>query len=41
LLVRLQGVGGDSPATKPKGGQFLLQAKAPHDNPFDRYTLGP
>jgi hypothetical protein len=29
------------PATKPKGGQFLLHAKALHGNPFDGHTLGP
>ena len=40
LRVRLQGVGGD-PATKPKGGQFVLQAKALHANLFDGHTLGP
>jgi hypothetical protein len=28
------------PPTKPKGGQFVLQAKARHDNPFDGHTLG-
>jgi IS5 family transposase len=30
-----------TPATKPKGGQFVLLTKALHGNPFDRYTLGP
>jgi IS5 family transposase len=30
-----------TPATKPKGGQFVLDAKAPHGNPFDGHTLGP
>jgi transposase, IS5 family len=29
------------PATKPKGGQFVLHAKALHGNPFDGHTLGP
>ena len=29
------------PATKPKGGQFALHAKALHANPFDGHTLGP
>jgi transposase, IS5 family len=28
-------------ATKPKGGQFVLQAKALHGNPFDGHTLSP
>jgi IS5 family transposase len=28
-------------ATKPKGGQFVLHAKALHGNPFDGHTLGP
>src|SRR5689334_4827269 len=37
---RLQGVGGD-PGYKPKGGRFLLHAKALHGNPFDGHTLGP
>lgn len=27
-------------ATKPKGGQFVLHAKALHGNPFDGHTLG-
>jgi IS5 family transposase len=27
--------------TKPKGGQFVLHAKALHGNPFDGHTLGP
>ena len=30
-----------TPATKPKGGQFVLHAKAVHGNPFDGHTLGP
>jgi transposase, IS5 family len=30
-----------TPATKPKGGQFALHAKALHGNPFDGHTLGP
>jgi IS5 family transposase len=30
-----------TPATKPKGGQFVLHAKALHGNPFDGDTLGP
>jgi len=30
-----------TPATKPKGGQFVLYAKALHGNPFDGHTLGP
>jgi IS5 family transposase len=28
-------------ATAPKGGQFVLHAKALHGNPFDGHTLGP
>ena len=28
-------------ATKPKGGQFVLHAKALRSNPFDGHTLGP
>ena len=28
-------------ATKPKGGQFVLHAKALHGSPFDGHTLGP
>jgi IS5 family transposase len=28
-------------ATKPKGGQFVLHAKALHGNPFDGHTLRP
>jgi IS5 family transposase len=27
------------PVTRPKGGQFVLQAKALHGNPFDGHTL--
>jgi hypothetical protein len=30
-----------SPATAPKGGQFVLHAKALHGNPYDGHTLGP
>lgn len=30
-----------TPVTKPKGGQFLLHAKALHGNPYDGHTLGP
>jgi transposase, IS5 family len=30
-----------TPATKPKGGQFVLHAKALHGTPFDGHTLGP
>jgi hypothetical protein len=30
-----------TPVTSPKGGQFLLHAKALHDNPYDGHTLGP
>ena len=30
-----------TPATKPKGGRFVLHAKALHGNPFDGHTLGP
>ncbi len=29
------------PVTKPKGGQFVLHAKALHGNPYDGHTLGP
>ncbi len=29
-----------TPVTQPKGGQFLLHAKALHGNPFDGHTLG-
>jgi IS5 family transposase len=28
-------------ATRPRGGQFVLHAKALHGNPFDGHTLGP
>ena len=30
-----------TPVTSPKGGQFVLHAKALHGNPFDGRTLGP
>lgn len=30
-----------TPLTSPKGGQFVLHAKALHGNPFDGHTLGP
>jgi transposase, IS5 family len=30
-----------TPVTKPKGGQFVLHAKALSGNPFDGHTLGP
>src|SRR6185312_15737667 len=30
-----------TPVTQPKGGQFVLYAKALHGNPFDGHTLGP
>lgn len=30
-----------TPVTQPKGGQFVLHAKALHGNPFDGSTLGP
>ncbi len=30
-----------TPVTKPKGGQFVLHAKALHGGPFDGHTLGP
>ena len=30
-----------TPVTRPKGGQFVLHAKALHGNPFDGRTLGP
>jgi transposase, IS5 family len=29
-----------TPATKPKGGQFVLHAMALHTNPLDGHTLG-
>ena len=30
-----------TPATTPKGGQFVLHAKALHGNPYDGHTLAP
>jgi transposase, IS5 family len=30
-----------TPVTDPKGGQFVLHAKALHGNPYDGHTLGP
>ena len=30
-----------TPVTAPKGGQFVLHAKALHGNPFDGHSLGP
>ena len=30
-----------TPVTKPKGGQFVLHARALHGNPYDGHTLGP
>jgi transposase, IS5 family len=30
-----------TPVTQPKGGQFVLHAKALHGNPYDGRTLGP
>ena len=30
-----------TPVAAPKGGQFVLHAKALHGNPFDGNTLGP
>src|SRR5215218_1560679 len=30
-----------TPITQPKGGQFVLHARALHGNPFDGHTLGP
>ncbi len=30
-----------TPVTRPKGGQFVLHAKALHGNPFDGHTLRP
>jgi transposase, IS5 family len=30
-----------TPVTTPRGGQFVLHAKALHGNPFDGHTLGP
>lgn len=29
-----------TPVTQPKGGQFVLHARALHGNPFDGHTLG-
>ena len=29
-----------TPVTSPKGGQFVLHAKALHGNPYDGHTLG-
>jgi hypothetical protein len=29
-----------TPVTSPKGGQFVLHAKALHRNPYDGHTLG-
>ena len=29
-----------TPVTRPKGGQFVLHAKALHGNPYDGHTLG-
>ncbi len=40
LRVRLQGQY-RNPRDVPKGGQFVLHAKALHGNPFDGHTLGP
>lgn len=40
LRVRLQVIIA-TPVTSPKGGQFVLHAKALHGNPFDGHTLGP
>jgi transposase, IS5 family len=28
-----------TPVTKPKGGQFVLHARALHGNPYDGHTL--
>jgi hypothetical protein len=39
-IDRLQGLD-RHPATRPKGGQFVLHAQALHGNPFDGHTLGP
>ena len=41
LRVRLQSERVATPVTSPKGGQFVLHAKALHGNPFDGHTLGP
>jgi len=30
-----------TPATAPKGGQFMPHAKALHGNPYDGHTVGP
>jgi IS5 family transposase len=30
-----------TPITQPRGGQFVLHARALHGNPFDGHTLGP
>src|SRR5262249_51881093 len=30
-----------TPVTQPKGGQFVLHAKALHGHPYDGHTLGP
>jgi transposase, IS5 family len=30
-----------TPVTAPKGGQFVLHAKALHGNPYDGHTLSP
>ena len=30
-----------TPVTRPKGGHFVLHAKALHGNPYDGHTLGP
>ena len=30
-----------TPATAPKGGQFVLHAKALHGSPYDGHSLGP
>ena len=30
-----------TPATSPRGGQFVLHAKALHGNPYDGHTVGP
>ena len=30
-----------TPVTQPRGGQFVLHAKALHGNPYDGHTLGP
>jgi len=30
-----------TPATQPRGGQFVLHAQALHGNPYDGHTLGP